>query len=144
MPELVFALEFRGKGRAVPGVPGAREARTIASVQALTTFLGGDWLRAQMDEGAVLEARVQRADDGTFVEEGSITYGRAGSITFATVARGWFEPGPIPGTTVGAVMWRITEGTGSFAGARGLITSNFAVSADGDVVDGHFARIALP
>ena len=142
--ELAFALQFRGKGRAVPGVPGAREARTTASAETLTSFTGGDWLRAELSDGAVLEARIQRAEDGTFVEEGSIMYGRAGSLAFETVMRGWFEPGLSPGTTVGAVMWRVTHGTGAFAGARGLITSNFTVSADGDVVDHHVARLFLP
>jgi len=35
-------------------------------------------------------------------------------------------------------------GDGAFAGVRGLITSNFTVSADGEVVDNHFARLYLP
>jgi len=42
------------------------------------------------------------------------------------------------------VLWTITGGDGAFAGARGLITSNFTVAADGEVVDNHFARIYLP
>lgn len=41
----------------------------------------------------------------------------------------------------GAVVWRVTHGDGHFPGAEGVITSNFTVSADGDVVDNHFARI---
>ena len=31
-----------------------------------------------------------------------------------------------------------------YAGAHGLIMSNFTVNADGDVVDNHFARLYLP
>jgi len=145
MRELVFALEFRGKAGPVPGVKGAREARTTASSQTLATFLGGNWIRARVDaiagETAILDARVQRDDDGTFVEEGAIVYGPAGTITFETVGRGWVEPGPADGSVVGGVLWRVTGGGGGFAGVRGLITSNFTVSADGDVVDNHFARL---
>ena len=145
MRELVFAIEFRGKARPVLGMEGARETRTTASPDRLVTFTGGEWLRSHMnaavDEPAVLEARVQRYPDGTFVEEGTITYGGAGTITFETVGRGWVEPGPVSGTMVGAVVWTIVEGKGAFAGAQGLITSNFTVSADGDVVDNHFARL---
>lgn len=148
MRQLVFALEFRGKAHAVAGMEGAREARTTASTDRLVTFAGGEWLRAAMGavagEPAVLEARVQRYDDGTFVEEGTITYGPAGTITFETVDRGWVEPGPEGDMTVGGVVWRIVEGKGAFAGAEGLITSNFTVSADGGVVDTHVARIYLP
>jgi len=39
------------------------------------------------------------------------------------------------------VIWRITRGDERFAGAQGLITSNFTESPDGQVVDDHFARL---
>jgi len=42
------------------------------------------------------------------------------------------------------VVWAVTGGDGWLTGARGLITSNFVASADGQVVDNHFARIYLP
>ena len=142
MRALVFALEFRGSGRAVPGKEGAREARTTAPVDRLVAFAGADWLRPHVAaEPAVLEARVQRSPDGTFVEEGTITYGTAGMITFETVGRGWVEPGPESTATVGTVMWRVVDGKGAFAGATGLITSNFTVSGAGDVVDNHMVRM---
>jgi hypothetical protein len=148
MRELVFALEFRGKAGPVAGRKGAREARTTASSQTLATFLGGPWIRSRVEalagETAVLDARVQREDDGTFVEEGTIAYGPAGTIRFETVGRGWVEPGPTGDSVVGGVLWRVTGGEGGFSGARGLITSNFTVSVDGEVVDNHFARLFVP
>jgi hypothetical protein len=42
------------------------------------------------------------------------------------------------------VTWTITGGDGRFAGARGVITSNFTVSAEGEVVDHHVSRLYLP
>jgi hypothetical protein len=45
---------------------------------------------------------------------------------------------------IGAVTRTVTGGKGRFAGARGLITSSFAVSPDGLVVDHHWARLFLP
>jgi hypothetical protein len=45
---------------------------------------------------------------------------------------------------VGGVVWTITGGDGRFAGARGLITSNFTVSAAGEVIDEHVTRLYLP
>ena len=147
MRELVFALEFRGKGAAVPGSDGKRQARTTASSQTLSTRLEADGVRARVEstpgETAVLEAQVQRFGDGTFVETGTIAYGAAGTITFETIGRGWVGPGPTPGSAAGGVLWKITSGDGRFVNAQGLITSNFTVSADGDVVDNHFARIYL-
>jgi len=50
----------------------------------------------------------------------------------------------VPGRQHGAVMWKVTGGTGAFDGVTGLVTSNFTVSGDGDVVDHHVARLYLP
>jgi hypothetical protein len=148
MREIVFALEFRGRGGPVEGSPNTRRARTTASSQALRTVIEASGLRASVEslagESAVLESRVERFPDGTFVEDGTIGYGRAGSISFDTVGHGHVGPAPVAGWSHGVVMWRITGGEGRFAGAQGLITSNFTVSPDGEVTDDHFTRIYLP
>ncbi|HEV8583427.1 MAG TPA: hypothetical protein VGT02_00500 [Methylomirabilota bacterium] len=147
MREIVFALEFRGTGRPVEGNPNKRQATSTAPSQALSTMLGADGISARVEplagERAVLESRVERFGDGSFVEDGTITYGGAGAVTFVTVGRGAVGPSPIPGWTHGTVMWTVTGGDGVFAGAQGLITSNFAVNAQGDVVDHHVARLYL-
>jgi hypothetical protein len=145
MRELVFALEFRGTAGA--GADGKRRARSTAPSQALTTVLGADGVHAETKavdgDQAVLESVVERFPDGSFVEEGTITYGRAGSVTFETMGRGTVAPAARAGWTSGAVMWTVTAGRGRFAGATGLITSNFTVSAQGEVVDHHVARLYL-
>jgi hypothetical protein len=148
MREVVFVLEFRGRAGPMPGSDSKRQARSTAASQTLSTVIGPDGVvagaSAVAGDSAVLEARVERFGDGTFVEDGTITYGLAGSVRFETVGRGWVETAPRPGWVVGGVVWTITGGEGAFAGARGLITSNFTVSADGDVVDDHVTRIYLP
>ena len=147
--ELIFALEFRGRGESLPGSTTKRRARTSAPSQTLSTLIGPEGVFGAIEpvgggEQATLEARVERFGDGTFVEEGEITYGTAGKVTFTTHGRGWVAPAPTPGAVYGAVIWSVTGGAGRFAGARGLITSSFAVSATGDVVDHHVARLLLP
>ncbi|MGH7386680.1 MAG: hypothetical protein ACREKG_15990 [Candidatus Rokuibacteriota bacterium] len=148
MREIVFALEFRGRGGPAPGSTTERQARTTAPSQVLRAVLGPDGVRAGVEpvagESAVLESRVARAPDGSFVEDGTITYGGAGSISFDTVGRGHVGPAPGGSGSHGVVMWRITGGDGRFRGAQGLITSNFTVSPDGLVTDDHFARLYLP
>src|SRR6267143_3168867 len=147
MRELVFALEFRGTAGPLAGSPTKRRATSSAPSQALTTVLGVDGIRARVQEvageRALLESRVERFEDGSFVEDGTITYGGAGAVSFVTVGRGTVAPSPIAGWTRGAIMWSVTGGDGLFAGAQGLITSNFAVSAQGEVVDHHVARLYL-
>jgi len=146
--EVVFALEFRGRGENLPGSSSKRRARTSAPSQTLSTLMGPEGVFGAVEpvggERAKLEARVERFGDGTFAEEGEIIYGSAGKVTFSTQGRGWVVPAPTPGAVYGAVVWTVTGGEGRFAGARGLITSNFAVSASGDVVDHHVARLLLP
>jgi hypothetical protein len=43
----------------------------------------------------------------------------------------------------GTVNWRVDGGDGQFEGASGLITSNFTVGPNGEVVDNHFGLIFL-
>jgi hypothetical protein len=148
MREIVFALEFRGRAGPVPGSDTERRAHSTAPGQMLTTVLEADGVRARLEalggDTAMLESRVERFGDGTFLEDGTITYGRAGAVTFETIGRGWVAPAPVTGWVHGGVVWTITGGTGRLAGARGLITSNFTVSGEGEVVDDHFVRLYLP
>jgi hypothetical protein len=146
--ELVFALEFRGQAGPIPGVPSQRRARTTAPSQSLRAILGAGGIEASVEvlpgDTAELDSRVERFPDGSFVEDGRISYGRAGSVTFVTIGRGIVGPSPMAGWTYGAVLWNVTAGEGCFAGARGIITSSFVVSPSGDVIDRHVARIYIP
>jgi hypothetical protein len=148
MREVVFALEFKGRAGPVPGSESKRQARSTAPSQTLSTVLGPEGVRARVEmaagESAVLDSRVERFGDGSFVEDGTITYGSAGRVVFETLGRGWVGPAPAAGWVVGGVVWTITAGDGAFAGARGLITSNFTVSAAGEVIDHHVTRLFLP
>ena len=146
--EIVFALEFKGRGGPVAGSATKRQARTTAPSQTLRTLMADSGVTGVVEtlagDTAVLESRVERFPDGSFVEDGTITYGRAGSISFDTVGRGHVGPAAGGSGSHGVVMWRITGGAGRFAGAQGLITSNFTVSPDGLVTDDHFTRLYLP
>jgi hypothetical protein len=148
MREIVFALEFSGKAGGVAGSTTLRRARTSAPSQLWRVVLGGGAVDARVEtvpgEAAVLESRVERFGDGTFVEDGTITYGSAGAVAFVTVGRGMVGPSAVAGQVHGAVVWTVTGGEGRLAGARGLITSNFTVGPEGDVVDDQIARLYLP
>jgi hypothetical protein len=143
---LVFALRFRGRGIEV--APGRRRATTSAGSQLFRTVLAAGGIEAGIEplsgETATLDAEVELAGNGTFVESGRIRYGAAGGVTFRTVGRGVRGPSGIPGRTAGAVIWEVTGGDGCFAGATGYITSNFAIEPDGEVVDHHVAQFVLP
>jgi hypothetical protein len=148
MKELVFALEFRGSAGSVPGSDKKMQAKTSATSQTLRSVLKGDGIQTSVESAgggsASFESEVEIVGEGVFVESGSIRYGDAGKVSFRTVGRGTIGPSPLAGLQRGAVMWEVTGGEGHLAGAQGLITSNFTVGAQGEVVDDQFARLFVP
>jgi hypothetical protein len=148
MPVLVFALQFKGNAAPSAGADGKLSARTTARGQIHRTTLGADGVRGRVQSAAgasaSFDSEVEVGDDGAFLESGRIRYGRAGSLTFQTVGRGTLGPSGLEGIQRGAVIWEVTGGDRAFAGATGLITSNFTVDAQGKVIDNQFAQLFLP
>jgi len=79
-----------------------------------------------------------------FQEVGTIAFGDGHVLRFGTVDRGYLAPSADPALKHGTVMWRVEGGEGQFAGATGLITSNFFVGEDLAVTDHHFGVIFVP
>ena len=129
MRDLVFAMELMGRAAPVEGRENTLRARTAG--------------RGPRGETVAFESQVVLNGE-TFNETGSIDYSGRGTLKFETVGAGHLGPSPVAGLQWGAVIWRITEGEGEFVGATGYITSNFIVSADGDVVDNHYVRMFIP
>jgi len=148
MKELVFALEFRGSAAPVPGSDKKLQAKTSATSQTLRSVLNAEGIQATVESAgggsASFESVVEIVREGMFVESGSIRYGDAGKISFRTVGRDTLGPSPLDGVQRVAVMWGVTGGEGRLAGAQGLITSNFRVGTQGEVVDDQFARLFIP
>jgi len=148
MKELVFALQFKGKAHPVVGVEGKLAAKTTAAGQVLRTALTAKGVQARAESRpgprATFESEVQMTGSGTFIESGRINYAKAGGVTFKTAGHGVLGASGMDGLQRGAVIWEVTEGRGQFAGATGLITSNFTVGSKGEVVDNHYVRLFLP
>ena len=145
MRQVTFALQFKGNGAPVPGSVNRLRARTTATGQIWRSLLDAKGVHAAVEAAdmtiATFESEVDITGAGTFVESGSISYGEAGKITFTTVGHGIIGPGPHPGLQRGAVIWEVTGGEGTLAGASGLITSNFTLGEKGDVVDNQVAML---
>jgi hypothetical protein len=141
MKQLIFALQFKGSG--APGADGKLRAKMSAASQAVRTAIGAQGISSASEaiqgDTAMFESVVEASNDGTFDETGTIRYGSAGSIAFKTLGRGAMGPSPLKDVQRGAVVWEVTGGDGRFAGASGLITSNFTFDASGQIVDNQFA-----
>jgi hypothetical protein len=57
------------------------------------------------------------------------------SLYFSTVGQGYIGASADPQLKHGSVIWKVEHGEGQFAGAAGLITSNFFVSSAREVTD---------
>jgi len=91
---------------------------------------------------ATFESEVTFSDESTFLETGTIAFGNNGHrLRFSTVGQGHLGSSADPTLKHGAVSWRVDGGEGQFAGASGLITSNFFVSDSLKVTDNHFGVI---
>ena len=129
MREVVFTMELRGRVESVQGKKNTFKAQLSGR-----NFWG---------EHVTFESHVVLQDE-TFSEVGHIDYRGRGKLTFETVGSGYLGPSPILGLQRGSVIWRITEGEGDLTGAEGYITSNFTLSAEGDVVDNQCIRLFVP
>ena len=148
MRQLSFVLQFQGSATPVAGSPQTLQAQTTAADQTFRTVLGADGIQTTLEAlgggQATFASRVVVNTDGSFDETGTITYGNLGTVEFSTLGKGYMFASGIEGLQRGGVLWEVSRGTGQFAGATGVITSNFAVSSDGKVVDNHFVVLYLP
>ncbi|MFN8591063.1 MAG: hypothetical protein U0031_06320 [Thermomicrobiales bacterium] len=148
MRELIYAMRFRGQAEPVGEAGNVLRAATIAPGSTLTCTVGPDGLSSTLapaaGEAATFASEVTFTGETTFQETGAISFGDAHLVRFSTVGSGYLGPSADPMRKHGTVMWRVEGGTGQFAGASGLISSNFFVDESLGVVDHHFGVLFLP
>jgi hypothetical protein len=148
MREVIYALRFTGQAEPVGDVGNVLRAATSAPSSALTSMVGPDGLTGTLEPAAggaaTFTSEVTFTGETSFQEIGTITFGAGNTLQFATVGQGYLAPSADPGRKQGAVTWVVEGGEGQFAGASGLITSNFFVDAQLGVVDHHFGVLLLP
>ena len=143
MTQLLYTVQFKGQAIPANDAGTVLKAATTASSCTITTIVGdaGVTSNLQPTSGgqASFESQVTFTGETSFQEVGSITFGDKGHrLFFSTVGQGYIGPSADPQLKHGAVIWKVERGEGQFAGATGLVTSNFFVSATGEVTDNHF------
>ena len=148
MREVIYALRFSGQAAPVGEVGNVLKATTSAPSSTLSSTVGADGLTGTLaptaGDAATFTSEVTFTGETSFLEIGTIGFGDGNQVRFSTVGSGYLAPCADPTRKQGTVMWRIEEGTGQFAGANGLITSNFFVDEGLRVVDHHFGVVLLP
>ena len=148
MRQLIYAMRFTGHAAPVGTAGNVLKAATTAPSSTLTSTVGPDGLAGDLQPAAGGEAafasEVTFTGENSFQEVGTIAFGNGHRLRFATVGEGYLGASADPARKHGSVMWRVEGGEGQFAGASGLITSNFFVGADLAVTDHHFGVLFVP
>src|SRR5215216_4242406 len=148
MRQLVYALCFTGHATPTSPDGSVLAVTATASSSTLTSLVTPTGLEASLQPAAGGEATVSSEVTFTgatsFQEVGTIAFGGGHGLRFSTVGSGYLGPSPDPALKHGTVAWRVEGGEGQFAGASGLITSNFVVGADLAVTDHHFGVLFVP
>jgi hypothetical protein len=138
---ITFSLQFRGQ---VEQSDGNLLKQASAPGCALVTSLtaegpDGHFVWAPGDEEALLESTLAFRDERRFEEIGTIVFALGNSLRIR--GRGRLAPSADPDLRQGTVVWSIDGGDGHFDGATGLITSNFLLSATGDLTENQLAVV---
>jgi hypothetical protein len=140
MRRLIYALRFRGSAQRV-GIDGnVLKIVTKAPGCSIQTRIGVDGmkgaLRTVVGQEAMFESELVLTGETTFQQTGTVTFGTGGHrLHFSSVGSGHLGPATEAKRRHGAAIWRVDRGDGQFAGASGLIVSNFYVSKTGEVTD---------
>ncbi len=148
MHQMLYAMRFSGQAEAASADGKVLKAATSAPSSTLTSVVGSDGLTSKLSPIAGADATftsdVTFTGDTSFLEVGAIAFGEGNALRFSTVGSGYLAPSADPTRKQGTVMWRVDQGEGQFAGASGLITSNFFVDEHLGVVDHHFGVLLIP
>ena len=146
MKQVVYVMQFKGGAAPKAGATGVIKATTSAQSCTVSSIIGAQGVSGTIQPAqggkASFESEVTLTGETSFDEVGTIRFGDSNhALRFSTVGQGYLGKSPEEGLQHGSVMWRVDGGEGQFAGATGLITSNFTLSATGEVTDNHFGVI---
>jgi hypothetical protein len=138
---ITFSLQFRGQVVQLgEGLRKQARAPGCALVTSLTAEgPDGHFVWAPGDDEALLDSTLAFQDERRFDELGTIVFALGNSLRIRGSGR--LAPSADPDLRQGTVVWTIEGGDGHFEGASGLITSNFLLSASGDLTENQLAVV---
>jgi hypothetical protein len=90
-----------------------------------------------------LEAEALVSSEGAFREDATLVTPDGDVLRLRTLGTGLVVESTADGARLGTVTWEVDGGTGRWSNAAGRISSTFALSADGDVVDEQHGFVLL-
>ena len=109
-----------------------------------TTIVGPGIVDAELfARGTHVASRLVFSDESTFSEEGTIEFGHGDALRFRSLGQGTLAEAPDGSVRQGASVLEIDGGEGRYTGACGRITSNFVLSAKGEITDEQVAVLFI-
>ena len=142
VPVAIFLLVAAVTVLSVFAIEQGEDARAAVQLHGRATGIASALDLADGDS-AEFTSQVTFTSPSSFQEIGSISFGHGTVLHFTTVGSGFLGPSADPTRQHGAVMWRVERGEGQLAGATGLITSNFFVGQNLEIVDHHFGVLLI-
>jgi len=145
---VIYALQFQGQST-IEGVDGnvLRTATRARGGMHFPPYLADDLagvFAPDVSGEARQELELTFTGATTFQLVGSITFGTGvHQVHIHTAGSGYLNRPAGDGCMYGAVISWIEEGAGQFAGANGLLTSNFIVTESGEVTDYHLGVVQV-
>jgi hypothetical protein len=138
-----LVLQIRFKDQATPP-EGDPPKFTVHGESEQVNLLEGD--ASLVPDSVSFDTDVTTTGQTSFDESGVMRFGSDSDLLrFTTLGEGFLTPSPEEGLFEGSVIWRINEGEGKFAGATGLITSNFTLKMEtGEAWEHQVVSIFLP
>jgi hypothetical protein len=121
MRRVAISARFRGAAAEPAGDPPATDPRATSVAVEATAADGAPFA---VEEISYANHAVFTGPT-TFTETGTVRLGAGDEIDIAAVSDGTLGPSADPDLLHGAVFYSVVDGRGRFAGATGLITSNF-------------------
>jgi hypothetical protein len=146
--QVLYAMRFVGHATPIGEVGAAWRITTMAPSAALSAIVGPDGLQGTISPlpggEATFTSEMTATAAETFLEIGAMTFGEGHRLRLTTVGSGYLGPSADPALQQGAVIWRVEEGEGQFAGASGLICANVLLRDNGQIVAHHLGLIFVP
>ena len=141
MRRVAISARMRGAAAEPAGEPPQTDPRAASETVAVETADG-----APFDVAEITYANhAVFTGPTTFTETGTVRFGDGDEIDVAAVSDGTLGPSADPDLLHGAVFYAVVAGRGRFAGATGLITSNFLLRpAAGEFEERWVAVLFLP
>ena len=142
MNRINYSTHFTGTCETSDYSAGAFKTSTIAPIGAIFAEAGEGTVSLGAAGDAKIKSTIVLTGNGTFQQYGTITFeDKCDRLHFSTQGQGRIEGGA-DGKQASATL-KIDRGEGRFQNASGLISSDFSVNENGEIIDNQVGAVRL-